>query len=108
MGKVKLSLFIGAGLAVALLLAFAVSPEASSKPDGLEKVAIDKGFIDTAQDHDMADSPLADYGVEGVDNERLSTGLAGIIGVTVTFAIGLGLFGLLRVSRRRSSSAVST
>ena len=68
-------------LGVALLLAFFVSPEASSSPDGLEKVATDKGFIDTGTDHALADLPTADYGVEGVDNERLSTGLAGIIGV---------------------------
>lgn len=106
MGKVKQSLFIGAGLAVALLLAFAVSPQASSQPDGLEKVAIDKGFIDTAEDHRLADSPLAEYAVRGVDNERLSTGLSGIIGVLLTFAFGLGLFGLVHIARR-SKSAVT-
>jgi len=104
-GRVKLSLFVAAGLGVALLLAFVVSPEASSQPDGLEKVAIDKGFIDTATDHGLAGSPLADYGVEGVGNERLSTGLAGIIGVGVTFALGLGLFGLLRLGRRPRTNA---
>jgi hypothetical protein len=109
MGKVKLSLFVGAGLLVALLLAFLVGPEASSKPDGLNKVAIDNGFSAQEKPHALDDGPLAGYGVEGVDNERLSTGLAGIIGVTVTFAIGLGLFGLLRMSRRRSNATtVST
>ena len=39
------------GLIVALGLAFFVSPLASSSPDGLEKVATDEGFIDTARDH---------------------------------------------------------
>ncbi len=102
--RVKLSLFVGAGLAVALLLAFLVSPQASSKPDGLEKVAIDQGFIDAADTHDLADSPLADYGVEGVDDDRLSTGLAGVIGVAVTFAFGFGLFYLVR---RKSSASAS-
>ena len=31
--------------------------------------------------HDLDDSPLADYGTKGVDNERLSGGLAGVAGV---------------------------
>jgi hypothetical protein len=48
---VKVSLVIGAGLAVALLLAFLVSPEASGEPDGLNKVAIDQGSADQEQAH---------------------------------------------------------
>ena len=102
--RAKLSLFVGTGLAVALLLAFVVSPQASSQPDGLEKVAIDNGFIDAADDHDLAGSPLADYGVEGVDDDRLSTGLAGVIGVVVTFAFGAGLFALVRRKSRRTTT----
>ena len=90
------------GLIVALGLAFFVSPLASSSPDGLEKVATDEGFIETADDHGLADSPLADYGVEGVNDESLSTGLSGIIGVAVTFGIGLLVFGIFHVRRSRS------
>jgi hypothetical protein len=89
------------GLIVALGLAFFVSPLASSSPDGLEKVATDEGFIDTAEDHGLADSPLADYGVEGVDNESISTGLSGIIGVAITFGLALLLFGIFHVRRGR-------
>jgi len=85
--------------AVALVLAAAVSFYASADPDGLERVAEDEGFIDTAADHDLADSPLAGYGVEGVDDDRTSVGLAGIVGVVVTLAVGAGLFQLVR--RRR-------
>ena len=92
--------FIVAGLVVALALAFLVGPEASSEPDGLNKVAVDKGFAGTEKTHALDDSPTADYGVKGVDDERLSTGLAGIIGVGVTFALGLGLFMVIRRSRR--------
>lgn len=44
----------------------------------------------------MADSPLADYGVRGVRNSFVSTGLSGVLGVLVTFAIGAGGFWLLR------------
>jgi cobalt/nickel transport system permease protein len=87
---------IGAGLAVALVLAFFVSPYASSSPDGLEKVAADKGLDTGVKDHAAADSPLADYAVKGVDNSRLSTGLAGVLGVVLTFALGLGFFMVVR------------
>ena len=36
----------------------------------------------------LDDSPLADYGIDGVGDARLSGGLAGVIGVGVTFARG--------------------
>ena len=95
--------FLLVGLLVALLLAGVVSGFASSSPDGLEKVAQDQGFADTAEDSALSDSPVADYAVEGVEDERLSTGLAGVIGVTITFAFGLGLFA--RVRRRGDAPA---
>jgi hypothetical protein len=97
--------FFAGALLLALVLAGVVSGFASSSPDGLEKVAEDKGFIATAQDHDLADSPLADYGVKGVENPRLSGGLAGIVGVVATLGIGGGLFLVLR--RRPAPSAAS-
>ncbi len=64
---------------VTLLLAGVVSFYASSSPDGLEKVAERIGFIDSAKDHAISDSSLADYGVKGIDNERVSVGLSGVI-----------------------------
>lgn len=91
------------GLAVALLLAGFASYYASSSPDGLEKVAADEGLDANAQDHALADGPLADYGVQGVSDERMSVGLAGVIGVTVTFVVAGGLFLLVR--RRDHDSA---
>lgn len=89
------SLFV-VGLLVALVLAGVVSGFASSAPDGLEKVAAQVGFIDTEQPHTMTDSPVAGYGVKGIENERLSGGLAGVIGVVATLALGSGLFWLVR------------
>lgn len=94
--RVRLTMFIAAGLLVAAALAFFLSPEASSKPDGLNKVAIDKGFDDTEKDHNFDDSPTAGYAVKGVGNERLATGLAGLIGVSATFLIGAGLVLVVR------------
>lgn len=88
--------FYIAGFVVSLFLAGVVSFYASSSPDGLEKVAEDIGFIETAKDHSLADSALADYGLAGVDNERLSVGASGVIGVLVTSVVGFGLFMLIR------------
>ena len=89
------------GLLVALGLAFFVSRFASSSPDGLNKVAIDQGFDDTETNHATADGPFAGYGVKGVDDQGLSTGLAGIVGVVITFGIGLLLF--VVVGRRKAT-----
>lgn len=75
------------GFVVSLFFAGVVSFYASSAPDGLEKVAQDIGFIDTARDHTNADKALADYGVKGIDNERASVGVAGIIGVIGTAVV---------------------
>ncbi len=82
------------GIAIALVIAGFLSFYASSSPDGLEKVAIDLGFIDSAKDSAVADSALADYGVAGLDNERLSVGIAGVIGVIAT---GLVMVLLIRL-----------
>jgi len=94
--RMRLGVFVAVGLAITVGLAFLVAPEASSEPDGLEKVAIDEGFIDGAQDHDLAGSPTADYGVRGVDDARLGTGLAGVLGIGVTFLVAGGLVLLVR------------
>jgi cobalt/nickel transport protein len=91
------------GLAVSLVLAAGVSYYASSHPDGFEKSAGEIGFLDTAEESPLAGSPLAEYGVAGVDNERLSGGLAGVIGVASTAAISFGIFyGLRRFNKSKS------
>ena len=84
------------GLVLSLVLAGGVSYYASSQPDGLEKVAGDIGFLDSAKESAVEDGPLAGYGVPGVDNERISGGLAGVIGVASTAAVSFGLFYALR------------
>lgn len=95
--------FWAVALLVTLLVAGVGSYYASSHPDGLEYVAEQTGFIDTADDDGPGiDSPFADYGTKGVDDERLSGGLAGVAGVALTLALGGGLFLLLR---RRESPA---
>ena len=80
-----------AGLLVALLLAGGVSYYASGSPDGLNKVAAQTGIDKSQEDHSLADSPFAGYETSGVDQGRLSGGLAGVVGVAVTFLVVGGL-----------------
>ncbi|MFF9060026.1 energy-coupling factor ABC transporter permease [Streptomyces sp. NPDC014882] len=94
------------GLVTSLVLAGFVSFYASADPDGLEKVAADKGIDRKTEEHAAADSPLADYGVEDVDDSRLSGGLAGVIGVGVTVVAGSTVFWAVR--RRRGADASPT
>ncbi|MEV4437634.1 energy-coupling factor ABC transporter permease [Streptomyces sp. NPDC049577] len=93
-----------AGLVTALALAGFVSYYASTSPDGLEKVAHDKGIDSKEKEHAAKDSPLADYQVEDVSDARISGGLAGVIGVGATLAVGTGVFVVLR-RRSRGTEA---
>lgn len=97
--------FVVAGLLVAFLVAGVVSFYASDDPDGLEYVAGDTGFLETAEDPATAGSPLADYGVAGIEDERTSVGVAGVLGAGATLVI---MVGLVHVVRRRSAAAERT
>ncbi|MEU3900958.1 energy-coupling factor ABC transporter permease [Streptomyces sp. NPDC045251] len=96
------------GLVTSLVLAGFVSFYASADPDGLEKVAADKGIDEKTEEHASADSPLADYGVEDVTNARLSGGLAGVVGVGVTVVAGSAVFWAVRRRRTDDSSPTNT
>ena len=88
--------FLVAGLVVTLLLAGFASYYASSHPDGLEHVAEQAGFIDTAEESPTSGSPLADYDTEGVDDDRLGGGIAGVVGSVLVLVLAGGLFWGLR------------
>ncbi len=84
------------GLLLSLVVAGFLSFYASSNPDGLEKATADQGLDITAVDSANSDSALADYGVTGVENERASAFLGGVIGVAITGVAGAGLYFWLR------------
>ncbi|MFZ7943876.1 PDGLE domain-containing protein [Neobacillus sp. 19] len=67
---------------ISLVIAGAVSLLASGHPDGYEKTGEQLGFIDRATSY--LQSPLPDYAVPGM-HTWLSSSLAGIIGVALTF-----------------------
>ncbi|WP_194289036.1 MULTISPECIES: PDGLE domain-containing protein [unclassified Nocardioides] len=79
------------GLLVALGVAGVASYYASAHPDGLEHVAEQLGFLHAAEDSATSDSPFADYQVAGIDDARLSGGLAGVLGVLLVLLIAGGL-----------------
>jgi hypothetical protein len=95
--------FLWIFMVAALLIAGVGSYYASGHPDGLEYVAGETGFLDSAKDSATADSPFADYQTSGVDDSRLGGGLAGVVGVLTVLLLGGGLFWLLR---RRSRDDV--
>jgi hypothetical protein len=70
-------LFTIIALALAIGLATAASPFASTSPDGLNRVADDHAFSDTG---------------------KTQAGLIGFTGTVLVFALG---FGLVKIARRR-------
>jgi ABC-type Fe3+ transport system permease subunit len=96
------------GLAVAIFVAVVASQFASSSPDGLEYVAEREGFSNAAQDHDLADAPLAEYGEDLTATSWVNTAVAGFAGVVLTLAIGYGVFWLARRANRDHPESSAT
>ena len=90
-------------LALAIGLAAAASPYASSSPDGLETVAAEQAFLDRGELHAVQErSPVPDYAFPGIDDPRAATGLAGFTGTLLVFGLG---YGLVALARRRAVAA---
>lgn len=94
--------FFAGFLLAALLIAGVGSYYASAHPDGLNYVAEQTGFIDSEKESATSDGPFAGYTTRGIDNERLSGGVAGVVGSLSTLLVGGGLFWVLR--RRRTDT----
>ena len=86
-------------LGLAVLVAAVLAPFASSRPDGLERVAQMLGFAERESEPAVG-APLPDYEVVPIGNARASTAVAGVLGTLVVAAVGFGL-GRLLVGRRR-------
>jgi cobalt/nickel transport system permease protein len=90
-----------AGLGIALLVVL-FAPLASPHPDGLEWVAGQQGFLETALDAPY--ELLPDYTIPGLGEIGLSTIVAGIVGVLVVTAVVLLVGRLLGRSQQSQSS----
>ena len=93
------------GVIVAFVMAMVVSQFAAPDPDGLERVAEETGFAESAEDHALAGSVFADYATVGIENERASLAVAGAAGTAVTLLVGLGLASVVRTGRRHRVEA---
>lgn len=83
--------WLAASMATALLLA----PFASRLPDGLEKIAEELGFID--RESSRLSSPISDYQIPGLSGP-VSTALAGVVGVIITF---IAAYIIIRILQRK-------
>jgi len=92
---------VAVALAVTFGLAVFASPFASTKPDGLNKVAADHGFDHEARASSTQRSPLAGYGVKNVGHAGVAKGLSGVVGVVGTIGLATLVFGALHFAERR-------
>ncbi len=83
------------GLMAAIFLALVLSPFASQLPDGLERVADDKGFSEKEVEPSFS-SPIPDYAWPHFKSEKLATSFAGVAGTLLVFGMGYGLAALIR------------
>jgi cobalt/nickel transport system permease protein len=92
--------WVAGGIGIALGVA-TLSPLASPNPDGLERVAEDVGFLDTALE--PAYKLLPDYTIPGVENGVISGIIAVMLGTVIVF--GLSYFvGRILGARRRTAT----
>lgn len=91
------------GLVLALIVVL-FAPLASGSPDGLEWVAEQTGFIETAQDAPF--ELLPDYTIPALGDSAMSTVVAGLVGALLVGGIAFGVSRLLM--RRPQSTQQST
>ncbi len=114
-GKTRIWSFVASAFVVAVALALFVSPFASGSPDGLEKVAETASAEAATVEQQQPEatqvwqlSPLGDYQLPGIQSERLSTALAGLIGTAAIFAVVIAagrVIGHGRARRRRPETS---
>ncbi len=76
------------GSIIAVILAV-LSPLASAHPDGLEWVAEQNGFLESAKDAFYNIMP--DYVFPGISDPNLATIIAGILGAVIVFGVAFGV-----------------
>jgi hypothetical protein len=89
------------GLAIAGVIAALAAAFASGDPDGLDSVAIEKGFEGVGKDPSF--QVLPDYTIPGLDG-TVSTIIAGIVGIAIVFLL-VFLLGRMLARRRKDTAA---
>ncbi len=94
-GRLNGCVFIGLG--ICLFLSLFLSPFASSKPDGLQKVAESHGFAGKGEGpRSWPQAPFRRYSFPGIENEKVSTALSGFAGTLAIFFLALGVAKLVK------------
>ncbi|HHW40900.1 MAG TPA: hypothetical protein GXX19_07100 [Syntrophomonadaceae bacterium] len=93
-------------LIVAVAVALFLSPFASPYPDGLERVAADKGFLEKGEGPGLVQSPIPDYAFPGIENERVATAVAGLVGTVLTFGVMYGIAVLIKKGQVNREQAI--
>jgi len=102
--KRRLNGFIWIGLGISLLLALFLSPYASTSPDGLEKVAETKGFLEKGEGWKLwKHAPFSDYAIPWIRNEKVSTALSGLIGTLAIFFIAFGIGKMIKTNKSKKA-----
>jgi cobalt/nickel transport protein len=99
-------IFIAGGLGIALLIATFLSPLASEKPDGLDRVSEDLKFdAKEAKEKPAHRLPFYaafdEYALRGVP-QPVATPLAGLLGTLATFGLAFGIGKLTTRSSAKS------
>jgi len=89
------------GLAIAGVIAALAAAFASGDPDGLDSVAIEKGFEEVGKEPGF--QILPGYTIPGLDG-TMSTVIAGIVGIAIVFGL-VFLLGRLLARRRKGTAA---
>ncbi len=96
------------GIVVLLGVLLILSPFADPSPDGLEKAALEDHGADEGESFDLGF--LTDYGAEGsvlhriLENDLISTIVAGLIGVLVVFGLFFTPYFILKQRSKEISS----
>ncbi len=80
-------ILVGGSIVAVILAVF--SPLASAHPDGLEWVAEQNGFLETAKD--AIYNIMPDYVFPGIADPNLATIIAGILGAVIVFSVAFGV-----------------
>ncbi len=98
-------LFTLAGLFVALFLAGFFSRFASSAPDGLERIAADKGFLEKGEGAPLwRHALMPNYVLKKLGDGPAATAAAGLAGTLCAFAGGCALARLIRARSKRAKA----
>jgi cobalt/nickel transport protein len=103
--KRKDLIFAAVALIAAIVVAVLLAPAASTKPDGLEKVAETHGFSVKANDVRGAAAPMAGYSFPGIARTSVAKAAAGFVGTIVCFVGVYALGRCLRTKRNKEDGA---